>query len=68
MVGIPAQSYEKVNSRFVGTYVVRLVEKVQATERENDSYQSMKIVEFWDAAKALSPPVLKANASVPWAL
>lgn len=68
VVGIPAQSHEKVNSRFVGTYVVCLVEKVQATERENDSYQSMKIVEFWDAAKTLRPPVLKANALVPWAL
>lgn len=45
-----------------------MVEKVQATERENDSYQSMKIVEFWDDAKVLSPPVLKVNAEVLWVL
>lgn len=46
-----------------------MVEKVQATERENDSYQSMKVVEFCGDAKALSPPpVLKVNAEVLWAL
>lgn len=34
MVGILARSYAKVKCRFVGTRVVRMMEKVQATERK----------------------------------
>lgn len=64
VVGISAESYEKINCRLLALRLCGWRKKVQATEDKMIHTNRWEIVRFGVAAKALSSPVIKVSAEI----